>query len=127
MKRISFTFLFNLFILYFCVSCNRLYHHDINIHVSESVHSYSMYANYPPGETRTVEEYMNYKIGNANNMSFINTRIDGQLTLDDHTTFHIKKYPGYIKIKLDKEKNSEQSYRHIKDICDGIKKVLAGK
>lgn len=113
--------------LYFCASCNKLYHHDINIHVSESVYNYSMYVNYPADETRILEEYMNYKIGRASNMSFINARINGQLALNDHTTFYIKKYPGYLKIKLDKEKNSQQSYHRIKDMCEGIKKVLTGK
>jgi len=68
---------------------------------------------------------MNYKIGDASNMSFTNTRIDGQLSLNDHTTFYIKKYPGYLKIKLDKGKNSDESYYRIKEMCEGIKKVIA--
>src|ERR1700759_4726304 len=107
MKRISFAFLCNLFLLCFCVSCNHL-HHGISIQVSESGHYYTMNAYYDPDETRDVEKYMNYKIGDASNMSFTNTRIDGQLALNDHTTFYIKKYPGYLKIKLDKSKNSEE-------------------
>lgn len=101
-----------------------MHNHNISIHVSESEHYYSMDAHYDPAKTRDVEEYMNYKIGHASNISFINTRIDGQLALDDHTNFYIKKYPGYLKIKLDKEKNSVESYQHVKQMCEGIKKVV---
>jgi len=83
-----------------------------------------MNASFDPDETNKVEKYMNYKIGDASNMSFTNTRIDGQLSLDDHTTFYIKKFPGYLKIKLDKEKNSVESFYRIKEMCDGIKTVI---
>jgi len=85
-----------------------------------------MYAHFNPDETRRLEEYMNYKIGYKSKMSFINTRIDGDLSLDNHTTFYIKKYPGYIEIKFDKDQNSTDAYYRIKDLCEGIKKALAG-
>ncbi len=67
---------------------------------------------------------MNDKIGTRNNMSFINTKINGQLALDDHTTFYIKKYPGYLQIKFEKEKNSGASYKEIKDLDEGLKRVM---
>ena len=44
--------------------------------------------------------------------------------LDGHTTFYMKKYPGRIKIKLDKDENSYEAYHRIKAICEGIKKVI---
>ncbi|HVX26193.1 MAG TPA: hypothetical protein VHB70_07610 [Parafilimonas sp.] len=127
MKRISVIILFNLFALCFCISCNEIYHHNTNIHISESALDYTMYVHYPPGETHAVENYMDCKIGRSSDMSFVNSRIDAQLTLNDHTTFYLKKYPGYLKIKLDKARNSEQAYDRIKNMCEGIKKVLAGK
>ena len=58
-------------------------------------------------------------------MSFVNSRIDGTIALDDHTIFYIKKYPGFIEIELDKDKNSDVAYRRIKSMCEGIKRVLA--
>jgi hypothetical protein len=72
-----------------------------------------------------VDEYMDSRIGRTSNMSFVNSRIDGKLALDDHTTFYIKKYPGFIEIKLDKNENSEEAYHRIKAMCEGIKKVIA--
>ena len=106
------------------LSCEQLNHHNISIHVSDSEHYYKMYAHYNAGKTGNVDEYITDEIGRAINMSFVNTRIDGQLTLDDHTTFYLKKYPGYIEIKLDKEKNSDEAYHKIKVMCDGVKKVI---
>ena len=58
-------------------------------------------------------------------MSFINSRIDGTLGFDDNTTFYIKKYPGYLEIKFDKNKNSSESYYRVKAMCEGIKKVVS--
>ena len=37
---------------------------------------------------------------------------------------YIKKYPGRIEIKLDKDENSYEAYHRIKSMCEGMKKVL---
>ncbi len=73
---------------------------------------------------RDVEHYMDRMIGRRSNMTFVNARIDGTLGLEDHTTFYIKKYPGHIKIKLDKDENSYESYETVREMCEGIKEVL---
>jgi hypothetical protein len=109
----------------FSITSCRWSDHDITIHYSDTKRYYSMEADFNIHRTREVEEYMNQQLDDATNMSFVNTRLDGQLTLDDHTTFYIKKYPGYMRIKLDKEKNSYSSYERMRSMCDGIKKVLA--
>ena len=57
-------------------------------------------------------------------MSFANTEIDGDITLDDQATFYVKKSPGFLNIKLDKEKNSDAVYRKIRSVCEGIKDVV---
>lgn len=75
-------------------------------------------------KTGDIEAYMNDKIGRQSNVSFANTRIEGRIGLDDHTTFFIKKTPGHLKIELDKSRNSFRSYREIKSLCEGIKEVL---
>ena len=106
------------------VSCRYFNDHDIHIGYSEDDQYYSMNAHFPSNRTRDVEEYLDRRIGNNSNMSFKNTRIDGKVTLDDHTTFYIKKFPGILKIKLDKDKNSEESYHEIKTMCQGIKRIL---
>jgi len=84
-----------------------------------------MLAHFSTGKTTAVDDFMDYKIGSSNDMSFANSRIDGKLALDDHTTFYIKKYPGYLQIKLNKDENSAEAYNRIKSMCEGIKKVIS--
>jgi hypothetical protein len=99
--------------------------HDINIAYSEDDHYYSMNAYFPKNKTRDVDEYMDDRIGRRSKMSFVNSRIDGTIALDDHTKFYIKKSPGVLEIKLDKDENSDEAYHEIKLMCQGIKKILA--
>jgi hypothetical protein len=51
-----------------------------------------MRAQFTNSETRDVEEYLDDRLCRQTNMSFVNSRIDGKIALDDHTTFYIKKY-----------------------------------
>ncbi len=67
---------------------------------------------------------MDNRIGSRSKMSFINSRIDGTIALDDHTKIYIKKSPGVLEIKLDKDENSSESYNEIKSMCQGMEKVL---
>lgn len=103
-----------------CMSNNA----DTSLTLTESDHYYSMYVYFNKGKTREVEKYMDSRIGRKSNMSFVNTQIDGTVALDDHTTFYIKKFPGFIKLKLDKNENSYESYHQVKAMCEGIEKVL---
>jgi hypothetical protein len=73
------------------ISCRHFDNAHTNITYRESGHYYSMKAHFSKIKTREVEEYMDDRIGTRSNMSFVNTRIDGQLGLDDHTTFYIRK------------------------------------
>jgi hypothetical protein len=57
-------------------------------------------------------------------MSFVNTRIEGQLTLDDRTTFTINKHAGLLEIDFDKENNSSHSYDEIKALGEGLRSAL---
>ena len=55
---------------------------------------------------------------------FVNTRMNGEITLDNKTTFYIKKSPGYLNIKFDKVKNSDEAYVKVKAILDRIGEVV---
>ena len=112
------------YVLVFCtiiVSCR--FHNNVNISYSENGHYYKMKANFSRSKTAAVERYMDDMLATGD-MSFRHTRIDGELTLDDHSTFYIKKRAGYIYIKFDKDENSDEAYYRIKSMCEGIKKGL---
>ena len=116
-----------LYVLLFVGVTSCRWHHYGNTDISykESGHHYSMKAYFNKNKTRKLENYMDHEIGDRSNMSFVNTRIDGQIALDDRTTFYIKKYPGFLEINLDKEENSYESYQKIRIMCEGIKEVVA--
>jgi len=101
--------------------------HNINIAYSEDTHYYTMNAHFPRRQTRHVDEYIDDRIGRGSKMSFVNSRIDGVITLDDRTKFYIRKSPGVLEIKFDKDENTEEAYHTIKSMCQGIKKVLTHK
>jgi len=123
MKKISWALICNLLLVCFCLSCMHP-GHNVSIHISESQHYYKMLANFNSDKTTEVDEFMDRKIGRRSNMSFVHSRIDGKIALDDHTIFYIKKYPGYLQIKLDKGENSAEAYHRIKSMCEGIKKEI---
>jgi hypothetical protein len=97
---------------------------DTSLSFNDSDHYFFMKAYFSKNKTRDVERYLDKRIGRRNNMFFVNSEIDGKLALDDHTTFYIKKSDGILKIKLDKNENSEEACERIRSMCEGIKKVL---
>jgi len=72
---------------------------------SQYDHYYEMTAKFNPGKTTKVENYLDKELS-PGNRSFANTEMNGEITLDNKATFYIKKLPGYLNIKFDKEKNS---------------------
>ncbi|HMG68586.1 MAG TPA: hypothetical protein VK588_12900 [Chitinophagaceae bacterium] len=106
------------------IACRHFGNGNLSISNSESGRYYSMKAHFDQKKTREVEEYMNDRIGSGY-MSFVNTRIDGLLALEDHTKIYVKKYPGFIEIKIDKSQNSNEACQRIKSMCEGIKNILA--
>jgi len=123
MKRISTAF--SVLVMCFFLSCSgRRHNGNISITLSESGDTYKVIAEFDERKNRALERCMNKYLGNNSNMSFTNTSIDGDMTLDDHTTFYIKKKSGFLKIILDKEKNSRDSYNEIKAFGQELKLAL---
>ncbi len=108
-----------------CASCSMFgNNHNISITLSESEHEYKILAHYPQVDTRKVEDYLTRKLGSESNVSFINTHIDAELTLNDSTTFYMKHEPGNLAIMFNKDRNSITSYHHIKTLGEGLKNLL---
>lgn len=96
---------------------------SISIKQSQYSHYYEMTAKFNPEKTTEVDKYIDKELSSGD-MSFINTRMDGDITLDNKATFYIKKSPGYLHIKSDKEKNSDEAFVKIKSVCEGINEVV---
>jgi hypothetical protein len=112
-----------------CITFMSCLHHDndISITYNDEDEHYSMKASFSKRKVKAVERYMDRMLGDVTDMSFVNTRINGKIALDDHTIFFIKKYPGYIKIRLNKYENTEEAYERIRAMCEGMKDVLIDK
>jgi len=109
-----------------CILLTACWHYDknISIHYKDNHDSYTMDAWFGKSKTITAERYMNYMIGHENNISFINTRTDAVLTLHDGSKFYLKKSPGHILIKMNRDEISNQAYHTLKDMCRGMKDVV---
>ena len=82
-----------------------------------------MTAKFNPDKTSAVERWLDKELATGD-VSFANIQIDGNITLDNQATFYMKKSPGFLNIKLDKEKNSDAIYRKIRSVCEGINDVV---
>ena len=96
---------------------------SISIKHSQYSHYYEMTAKFNPDRTAAVERWLDKELSTGD-VSFTNTEIDGNITLDNQATFYIKKSPGFLNIKLDKEKNSEAVYQQIRAVCEEINEVV---
>jgi len=96
---------------------------SVSIKHSQYSHYYEMTAKFNPDRTAAVERWLDKELATGD-VSFTNTEIDGNITLDNQATFYIKKSPGYLNIKLDKEKNSAAVYQQVRAVCEGINEVV---
>lgn len=112
-------------IAYMTVAASCMHNdHDTSISYKDTGRYYSMKAYFSRNKTRKVEHYMDETFGTNSRMSFINSKNDGTISLDNHAKFYMKKYPGVLEIKMDKDENSYENFDEIKSMCQGIKKVL---
>lgn len=100
------------------------YDHNTNVSYHEDEEEFVMDAHYPRKQSRSVDAYLDRTIGRNSRSSFKDSRVDGTISWDDRGVFYIKKYPGRLKIKIDKESTSPGTYRDLKKICQGLKNVL---
>ncbi len=109
-----------------CIVLSSCWTNDKNIHISykNNDDSYSMDARFSKRNTRAAEQYMNEKIGKQNNISFVNTDIDAQFTLDDGSRFYMQKSPGHILISMNKFENTPEHFQRIQEMCKGMKYVF---
>jgi len=101
---------------------------NISISVQEDDEEYRMNAKYDEDKTMAVDDYIKTCTGSAGRYRYDgHGNFDATLTLDDNSRVYIKSREGRLKIKFNKEENSEEAYEKIRDMCDGIKEILAEK
>ncbi|MEN9686440.1 MAG: hypothetical protein RLZZ28_2226 [Bacteroidota bacterium] len=101
-----------------------VFHHISNrngiaIKVNENDNHYRFYASYERYKAKKLQHFIDAKL--HTNYFFNNTRMNGQVVLDDHTSFYLRTTPGKIYINLDKHQNDDISYTRIKQLGEEIK------
>lgn len=114
-----------MFLLTVFSSCFR--NHDISISISDNEDVYRMTAKFDRDRTRAVRRYLNAHLHTNRSISFKNSTDDREIMLDDGTSLYILSRPGRLKIKMNKTDNSEEACARVKDMCEDIKEILAGK
>ena len=107
-------------------SCFNYHDNDVSVSIQEDEEEYKLSAHFEDRKTRAVQNFITeYTTSAINFKSSNNYYIDATVTLDDDTRFYIKSKEGLLKIKFDKEQNSEESYEKVKEMCEGVKELLA--
>ncbi len=106
-------------------SCFHVHDGDISITTTDDEDEYEMEASYSRNQTHAVQVYLNEHLISSSNRSFKNRPIDDEITLDDKTTVYINSYPGELRIKINKAKNSDESCERVREICEELKDILA--
>ena len=86
-----------------------------------------MCASFDEDKTRKIQRLVDRELNIDLGRSGRNARVDATITLDDHTTFYMRAFPGELRINFDKRENTEDSWEKIQDVCEEIKEALEDK
>jgi len=96
---------------------------NISISVSESAGHYKISADYPKSKTRRLQQYLDDCL-QPSGMSFVNARIDGDISPGNGMHFYIDSAPGSLTIKFDRRKNSAAAFRKMKKMSEGLNEII---
>jgi hypothetical protein len=96
---------------------------NISITVQDSEDTYKLFARYDKRQAKRVQHYLDTQLNTSH--TFTNASVNANMTLNDHTSFYIKSYPGMLQIRFNKKDNDESAYLKIKQLEEGIKTALS--
>ena len=109
-------------------SCRHDYYHydrdNVSVTVQEDDEEYRMNAHYDEDKTMAVDNYINSCTGSDCRYNG-HGNFDATLVLDDNSRVYIRSREGRLKIKFNKEENSAETYEKIRNMCEGIKELIA--
>ena len=117
-----------IFLVFLCpgfIACHQ--HPDVDITLKDGGRYFYMDADFHHSKTRQVERYIHRELGKDKNVSFVTNRTNANITLGDNTRFYMKKEPGHVLIKFDKNQNSPAAYYRIRSMCEGLKDVISNR
>ncbi len=100
---------------------------DINLKVSENESELNISAEFPEEKTPEVKNYLKKELNLSKDLSAKNHNIDGDIALEDGTFFYMKLAEGRLKIEMERKRNSQNAYKKLKRMFEGLKGVLTVK
>lgn len=96
-----------------------------SLSISDNNETYKITASFDKKNNKAVQRVLhrfikpNNIFGGEGNVTY-----DGTIKLGDETSFDIKFFPGELKIKMDKTKNSEASYNKMKKMSEELGEAI---
>jgi hypothetical protein len=97
---------------------------NIKVSVNETKEEYRFEASFNEDKSEDVAQYMDDYLDQK---IFENAQVNAAMRLNDGTQIYAKTDDGEVKIRLNKQDNSRESYEKIKKMGEGIKRVLTNK
>ena len=103
------------------------HHHDITVKVNDDEDVYRLRASFDEDLSGDVQRVINTHLRQHHSATLVHRYTDKEITLADGTSFYVKTGPGRLRIKIDKTENPAEGCEEVKEMCEEIKTVLAGK
>ena len=100
----------------------RIREGNISITVNESDRRYRVDAKFSRSKTKEVARVIDQML-DANN-TLETDDLDGTISLEDDSRVYVRLRSGRLKIRFDKDENSETAYDRIRDLTDKIKATI---
>lgn len=97
---------------------------NLSIAVTDSDDYYKIKAEFAEDKTRKVQKYLNKNFSPNEIFASEDDHMDITTKLWGDTWIYIKSSPGKLILRLDKDKNSKESYRRVKEVAEGLKEQL---
>ena len=121
-------FLFIAGLLFSAVLFSSCFHdHDLHIRINDNDDVYRLRATYNEDLSDDVQRVINKHLRMHHSETLVGRYTDKEIRLQDGTYFYVKTGPGRLRIKIDRDENSEESCQELEAMCDEIKEMLAQK
>jgi hypothetical protein len=98
---------------------------DVSIHVREDDDDFRMRARFDEGLSNKVEAIINAHLKDHHSHALMSRFTDREMILEDGSRFYVKAGPGRLRIRIDKDENSDESCESLREMCEEIKAALA--
>ncbi|MES2331929.1 MAG: hypothetical protein V4539_20145 [Bacteroidota bacterium] len=95
---------------------------NISIRVKENSSIYEIKAYYARNKTYRIQRFIDQELHTHD--VFAHARMDGDITLDDHSNFYVQAYPGKLIIRMDRRQNDPEAYYRLKSLGEKLKYKL---